>query len=226
MAETRPKIPLTDAAYEKIYHKIVTLEYTPGQQLEEKPLMEELGIGRTPIRETLMKLVGEMMLESHHNKGFVVRPILLQNTKAVFEALRILEHGVAELAVCHNVSEFLHNMEVANEALKAVIPHQDTMKLVEYNNQFHYNFSLCSHNDYLVRSLKTVRCEARRLSYLSFRYDVSSGKSLRDHYQDVADQHDIIVGAIKNRDAALLKETLDTHIRDFQQRIVTYMITL
>ncbi|MBU2513924.1 GntR family transcriptional regulator [bacterium] len=223
MAGKQSKSPLTETAYEKIYNKIVTLEYAPGQQLEEKQLMKELKIGRTPIRETLLKLAGEMMLESHHNKGFIVRPILLQNTKAVFEALRILEHGVADLAIRHNVSSYLDVMEESNEELKASIPSQNTMKLVETNNRFHINFSLCSHNEYLVRSLKMVRCEARRLAYLSFSNEISPGNSLQNHYLEVANQHDTIVKAIRDRDAALIKGTLDKHIQDFQQRIVAYM---
>ena len=70
-----PKQPLAVTAYETIVRKIICLEYPPGQYLEENQLVEELGIGRTPVREALVRLQSENMIESQPNKGVVVRPI-------------------------------------------------------------------------------------------------------------------------------------------------------
>ncbi|MCK5098031.1 MAG: GntR family transcriptional regulator, partial [Desulfobacteraceae bacterium] len=88
-----PKQPLAVTAYELIIKKIICLEYQPSQHLEENHLVEELEIGRTPIREALVRLQGEKMVESHPQKGVIVRSITLQNTKAVFEGMKILELG-------------------------------------------------------------------------------------------------------------------------------------
>ncbi len=99
MTKKQDGFSLTQKAYNKIYEKITTLEFSPGQRLDEKQLMEELKIGRTPIREALLSLSSDLMVESIQNKGFIVRPILLQNTKAVFEAMRLLELGIAGLAI-------------------------------------------------------------------------------------------------------------------------------
>ena len=41
---------LTNQAYEYLYRKIVSCEYLPGQELNEKQLLEETSFGRTPIR--------------------------------------------------------------------------------------------------------------------------------------------------------------------------------
>jgi len=76
-----PKQPLAVKAYETLVKKIICLEYQPSQHLEENQLVEDLGIGRTPIREALVRLHGEKMVESHPKKGVIVRPITLQNTK-------------------------------------------------------------------------------------------------------------------------------------------------
>ncbi len=46
-----PKQPLAAKAYELLAKKIICLEYQPSQNLEENQLMDDLGIGRTPIRE-------------------------------------------------------------------------------------------------------------------------------------------------------------------------------
>ena len=47
---------LTNQAYEYLYQKIVSCEYLPGQELNEKQLLEETSFGRTPLREALLML--------------------------------------------------------------------------------------------------------------------------------------------------------------------------
>lgn len=217
------KQSLGATAYDKIYRKIITLEYKPGQRLEEKQLMEHLGIGRTPIREALFRLDNEMMVESQPNKGCVVRPITLQNTKAVFEALRILELSVADLAIRQDMTPCLSAMAEADQAVKAAIEKKDVWGLVDANNKFHMSYARCSQNVYLVRVLHEVRCEAKRLAYLSYSNEIGSNKSLKEHYESVIRQHEEIMTFIRERDEARLKETICEHIRIFQQRIMDYM---
>jgi len=90
------KKPLATVAYDEIYRKIVCLEYEPGRQLYEQDLIDDLSIGRTPIREALCNLASDMLIESQPNKGVIVRPLTLQNTKAVFAALETLELGIVK----------------------------------------------------------------------------------------------------------------------------------
>ena len=78
---TNNKKTLGVTAYEKIYRKIISLKYEPGQRLEENQLVKQLGIGRTPIREALLNLSADMMVESQPNKGFVVSPIRFRKQK-------------------------------------------------------------------------------------------------------------------------------------------------
>ena len=210
-------------AYEKIVRKIISLEYNPGQHLEENQLVERLGIGRTPIREALLRLAGENMVESQPNKGFVVRPITLQNTKAVFEGMKILELGVASLAVRQDATNLRSKMEASNEKVKSAVKSMDVFGLVEANHDFHMYFADCSHNEYLVRAVNEVRSEAKRLSYLSYANEIDPERSIQIHYESVIREHDEIIKYLGERNEVRLKETIEKHIRSFQQRIILYM---
>lgn len=210
-------------AYEKIIHKIISLEYNPGQHLEENQLVERLGIGRTPIREALLRLAGENMVESQPNKGFVVRPITLQNTKAVFEGMKILELGVASLAVRQDATILRSQMEASNEKVKSAVKSMDVFGLVEANHDFHMYFADCSHNEYLVRAVNEVRSEAKRLSYLSYANEIDPERSIQIHYESVIREHDEIITYLGESNEVRLKETIEKHIRTFQQRIILYM---
>ena len=217
------KQPLGLIAYEQICRKIITLDYEPGQILEEKQLMEDLGLGRTPIREALLRLAGERMVESQPGRGIIVPPITLQGTKAVFEAMKILELGIVSLAVCQNTNPLLPQMATASDAVTAAIEARDMLGLVEANHTFHMYFARCSHNEYLVRAVSEVRNEAKRLSYLSYANEIESANSLQTHYESVIREHEEIITHLRERNETELNETLLKHINTFQQRIIHYM---
>jgi DNA-binding GntR family transcriptional regulator len=219
----KPRQPLGVTAYEKIYQKIVTLGFEPGQHLEEKQLVEHLGMGRTPIREALLRLVGENMVESRPGRGYIVRPITLQNIKAAFEMMKILETGVASLAVRQKIAPFLIKMEAAGTAVKSAIKDDNPLRLVAANHDFHQYFAQCSRNEYLERGINRIRSEAKRLSYLSYVNEVDPGISLSDHYESVIREHDMIITCLKEKNEKLLKETVLEHIRAFQKRIILFM---
>ena len=217
------KKPLGATAYEKIYRKIISLEYEPGLRLEENQLVKQLGIGRTPIREALLNLSADMMVESQPNKGFVVSPITLQKTKAAFATLKILELGIASIAVAQDVTHYLLQMEIANQEVKDAIVQMDILRLVEANSTFHNYFARCSNNEYLIQSLHKVRCETNRLAYLSYGNEIDPCNSLHDHYESVVGEHNDIITYIKKREENKLKETICRHIKTFQKRIINYM---
>ncbi len=83
--------------------------------------MKDLGIGRTPIREALVRLRGERMVESHPNHGMIVRPITIQDIKAMFEAMSIFECGAAEISVTKNCSGIIQEMRKDNALIKKAV---------------------------------------------------------------------------------------------------------
>ncbi len=220
-AETRQSLGVT--AYEKIYQKIVCLDFEPGQRLEEKQLIEHLGMGRTPIREALLRLVGKNIVETQPGRGYIVRPITLQNIKATFEMMKILETGVVSLALRQNATPFLIKMEKANAAVKSAIKDGNPLSLVEANHDFHKYYAQCSHNEYLVRAINQIRSEAKRLSYLSYSNEVDPVTSLSDHYESVIHEHDKIITCLRDKNEELLQETVLEHIKAFQRRIILFL---
>jgi DNA-binding GntR family transcriptional regulator len=220
---TETKQPLGVTAYEKIYQKIVSLDFEPGQHLEEKHLIEHLGMGRTPIREALLRLVGENMVESQPGRGYIVRPITLQNIRAAFDMMRILETGAVGLTVRQNIDPLLIKMEKAGAAVKSAIENGDPLALVAANHDFHRYYAQCSHNEYLIRGINQIRSEAKRLSYLSYVNEVDPGISLSSHYDAVIREHEKIIDYLRNKNEALLKATVLEHINAFQRRIILFM---
>ena len=214
---------LSANAYTAIYRNIVSLEYEPGQRLEESLLVEQLGIGRTPVREALLSLAADLLVESSPGKGFTVRPITIQNTKAAFDALLILELGVARLAVRQDASPFIPAMTSANADVIEATRDMDILKLVEANGAFHARYAACSRNLYLMQALQKVRCETNRLAYLSYGNEIDLQRSLKVHYNSVVAQHEEIIRCVDRRDETGLKSVVEEHIRVFKTRMIQYL---
>ncbi len=214
---------LSETAYQLIYSKITSLHYEPGKHLEEAVLVDELDIGRTPVREALQRLSADLLVESQPGKGFVVRPITLQNTRAAFAALQILEIGVADLAVRQENRLLLESMREANLQVAEAVTEMDIYRLVEANSAFHDAYARCSDNIYLVQSLQKIRCETNRLAYLSFGNEIDPSRNLQEHYASVIDQHNSIIEAVGERDAERLKAQIVEHIGIFKSWIIHYL---
>lgn len=219
------KQPLAMVAYEAIVQRIISLEYQPGQHLEEGALMADLDIGRTPVREALVRLQGEKMVESHPNKGVIVRPITLQNTKAMFESTGIFESGVVDIAVTKDCEKAVKKMRVANAVIKKTAGAGDLLGMVEANHVFHMALAEASRNEFLIRAVHDVRSEAKRLSYLSYNTVVGADQSLENHYAGVILEHEQIVACLEKKDASGLKQLLKHHLEAFRVRIVRFMVS-
>lgn len=214
-----------DVAYEHLAHRIVYMDYAPGQRLEEKQLMADLQLGRTPIREALLRLHADMIVESRPKSGYFVRPITLQSIRAAFEALYLLESGLADLAVKNECTREIESMRRTNVQMNEHVQKNQVRDLVEANETFHAYMAQCTRNEYLIQALARVRTEIKRLSFLSFSQDMDPEHNLHAHYQSVLHEHEAMLQALQNRQAETLNHLLTTHIHTFQQRIMRTMMS-
>lgn len=219
-----PKQPLGSLAYERICRKIITLHYEPGRFLDEKQLMTDLRLGRTPIREALLRLSCEGWIELRPNRGAVVPPITLQGTRAMFEAMKILETGIAVLAIQQNPALQMRSLASANDRVRTAVAAEDIPGLVEANHQFHFHLAQCARNAYLIRAMTEISNMAKRLAYLSYANDLELDRPLQAHYESVVTEHETIIHCLEDKNESLLKKTIVRHIQTFQQRIVAYMM--
>lgn len=216
---------LADRAYGHIYRRIISLDYPPGTGLEEKKLMAELKLGRTPIREALVRLAAERLVTTVHGKGFVVKQLTIQSTRAVFTALKVIELGIAEIAVQQRTDQQLEALKQSNQQVTEAVAKQDILELVEANHNFHMIYAACADNEYLTKALNEVRAEGDRLAYLSYHNRIDPLTTLSRHYESVINQHDGIIKALEQRDVAQLQQMVNKHIMIFRDRIFAYMTT-
>src|SRR5438270_13626940 len=88
----------SEEAYTRILDRIVSLEVPPGSVVNAARLREELGIGRTPIREALQRLARENFVRSIPHRGTFVTDVNITDLARITEVRVVLEAHAARLA--------------------------------------------------------------------------------------------------------------------------------
>src|SRR5256885_17221085 len=91
-------VSLADRAYHAIRERIVSRELRPGAVIDERRLMEQLGIGRTPTREALRQLAQERLVEVYPRRGMFVTSVEINDLASLAEVRSALESAAARLA--------------------------------------------------------------------------------------------------------------------------------
>lgn len=87
-------ISLTEQAYQVLKQRIQDCEYMPGQPLSEKGLCEALDCGRTPVREALLALRGEGLVEIFPRKGIRVAGFSHERISEIYQIRKLIEPTV------------------------------------------------------------------------------------------------------------------------------------
>ena len=87
---------MTSQIYEYLLEKIQSCEYPPGEEINEKTLMEDTGFGRTPLREALHALQRDGLVEIFPRKGMRISPITTSGVNEVFQLRLLIEPEIVE----------------------------------------------------------------------------------------------------------------------------------
>lgn len=82
---------LADDVYEQILSAIVTGQIAPGDRLIQEKIASEINISRTPVREALLRLEQEGVLELQGRKGFAIRKMREEEVVQVYGAREAIE---------------------------------------------------------------------------------------------------------------------------------------
>ena len=113
-------ISLSEKAYEIVEELIVTLQLPPGSAFSEQELSNRIGIGRTPLREALQRLISEKLILSLPRRGMIVTEINLTDYLSILETRRVLDRLIAQKAAQRATPEQRKQLnQCAYEIIKA-----------------------------------------------------------------------------------------------------------
>lgn len=161
--------PLRDAVYRRVVEMVTTGRLSPGQAVTEAALSRQLGVSRTPIREALLRLEAESVLESAPARGFSVRPLASTEAADLYPILGALERLAVQTTPTDAFD--LPRLETLDASLRAT---DDPLEQWRLDTEFHEGLTSACPNANLRTMIASLRV---RLS----RYELA--------YMQVADRH-------------------------------------
>jgi len=203
---------LAKEAYDQIKRDIITCTYMPGQQIDQPQLVEKYGLGITPVREALHRLVQEGFLQPIPRFGYVVVPVSILDVNQIYELRAILEPASAHIAAKAASQEDLE--QLMRNADFSYIPgdKQSTIDFVDKNAKFHLSIAIATGNSRLVEAISKVLDEMARMFFL--------GLNFREMSREARDEHQAIAKAIYNRDPDKAEQTAREEIAHSKERIL------
>lgn len=196
-------------AYENLRYRIITQKLAPGELLKDKDLMDQYEIGRTPLREIIIELQKEGLINRVPRAGTWVAPMDLTFLKQITE-IRIGLEGMAGELVAERISEEqLRQLEQILEMVSTLKAEEklNTEELIKCESQFHNVIYAGTNNqklETLLRSYQSIG--ARFWHYLAYNRE--------ELFKQFESQRQMFL-AIQKRDKIKCKEIMEQHIRDY-----------
>ena len=202
-------LSLSEQAYQRLRNMIVRLDFAPGDVLSEDDLQQQLGIGRTPIREALQRLAREHFVTVIPRRGMFVSGIDVGELSMLFETRTVLEPYAARLAATRGTDAHWAAMETALE--ETATAKGINTKLMAIDRISHEIMWAAANNRFLLDTLDMLYAQSDRLWHL--------------YLADVADmnhavnEHAVILDALRSGDSDRAGELVEAHLRTFDAEI-------
>ena len=167
--------------YEALYKSISRMELRPGEPLQEKMLTEHFGVSRTPLREALLRLQGDGLVDLMPQAGTFVSRIPIA---AIREAI-IIRRGLEEIAISRlaEVAEKKDiarlDIAIAQQRLSASI--SDTSGFHDADETFHETIALSAGFSMLWPMVKQMKVHLDRLRVLSLPIEGRMDVTIEEH---------------------------------------------
>jgi DNA-binding GntR family transcriptional regulator len=200
---------LRDRVYEILKKSILFREIPPGEKIDEEGIAKQLGVSRTPIRETLCRLENEGIVKIVPRRGAFVVKHSREKINEILMVREALEGFAARLAVDHVNGEILDQMKSLLKDFSEANIRDRAIEYVRADVEFHSLIIKGSRNDLLINIMNTLNDHVQMLRLQTAALEGRPEQSLVEH-------HDII-DALEKKDPSSAESLMRKHIRNVRE---------
>jgi DNA-binding GntR family transcriptional regulator len=199
------RVTIAQQAYQFLRREIIDGRLAPRAPLSEQELSAQMGVSRTPVREALMKLADEGLVDIYPQFGSFVAPIKLTE---VFDS-----QFVRESLECAAIDRAVERLTAAQaETLQGMIDAQrrhqragDRPAFFDADERMHaYLMEVAGHPS-VWNTVENAKAQMDRVRHLSIRNPIKMPA--------VIDEHSAIIDRVIRRDRDGAIEALRAHLR-------------
>lgn len=201
----------TAEVYEQLRRAIVEGSIRPNERLIESDLAERLGVSRTPVRETMLRLTGDGLIVRQRS-GWVVREHSAEEIREVYEVRAALEGFAAGLAATRATDAELEAIEAIHQSYIDSIQGSSRGHLVEHNDAFHEAIIAAARNQLLAEQI-------HRNGQYYFIHRIAGFLSDDEVHISIAG-HEELVRALIARDPVLSEQVARARVFDGLEKVL------
>lgn len=214
LTELKKPEPLAKMAYEALRSSILSNRLTSDVVYNEKGLAEQLGISRTPVREALLELASQGLVEFLPRKGVIVNKFSSKDIEEIFELRRVIELASVEKICKTCSSDALLPLEGCLEKQRDALGKDgDPIIFMEIDRDFHLTISKLTANGRLVAIMQNIR----DILQLMGLHALTAGGRM----EKVVEEHTRILKAIQAKDVQDALMHMEYHLEQSKKAVKT-----
>lgn len=147
---------ISDSVYDTMRSAIITHDLPPGYHLSVPSLAKQMGVSRSPIRESVQKLISEGLAYEKPRQGAYVSKFETKDLLPAFQVRLVLDGLAARLSAYNVTKKFISKLEKIMLAHRSAIDNGDPDKYTNADIQFHTALLDNSRNSLLKEMAKPV----------------------------------------------------------------------
>lgn len=211
--------------YTQLRADILGVKIMPGTPLDENSLSARFGMSRSPIREALVRLSSEGLVQILPNRSIVVAPMDFTTVPQLLDALDLLQRMTTRSAAHYRTEADLQEIVEAQAEYERgtakSLKTGDAVFMIEANVAFHMAIAKAGRNSYFSSFYKRVLDEGRRIVHFHFdfmRLDPNISVEL------LGAPHVEMIAAIRDMDVDRAEKVAHEHAEQFKGRFMQYLM--
>lgn len=207
------RAPVSEEVAVHLRSQIMSGRVRPGERIRLEEVAEQLGVSITPVREALLTLRGEGMVELEPRRGYVAAPMSRQDILDVFTLQGDIAGELAARVAGRVTAEQLAELSAVDRKLGTAVRARRVADIERLEYEFHRAVNLIAEARKLAWFLRTATL------YTPSRF-LSSDPGWRTTMR--AD-HETLLVALREGDAAAARASMGRHFTDGADRLVKHL---
>jgi GntR family transcriptional regulator, rspAB operon transcriptional repressor len=188
---------------------ILSCTLRPGQQFQERELVERFEVSKSPIRDALLKLEEQGLVEVMPRKGYRVRRIDIADVREMYDMRDMLERECVGRVIDLSLDADLAELDV----FRTAPVNMSIQGWLDYNRAFHSFFPHHCGNARLARTALEIIEQFDRLTYMSV---TTPGETL----VRFVDEHARLIDAVQARNRREALAVARDHVESSRRRVL------
>jgi DNA-binding GntR family transcriptional regulator len=193
-----------DRAYHYLRGTVLSDPAVSGTFINEQVVATEVGISRTPVREALLMLAAEDLVQLVPHRGAFVAPLPGREIAELMQARGVIECWAASTSLAADAAP-VEAMTSVLEQQRAIVAQGDAKAFIELDSQFHALLVAAGGNSVLGRLYENLRSKHVLLGVVALQRSAT-------RRQDVLAEHQAIVDGLAGGDPAVAEKAILSHL--------------